>query len=787
MQDADKGTLWAKSGAEGTGVGLFQHCQDVLETAHGIFGTAEAPTPFASRWLRFFKLPPTKWRLFIRSVELAALLHDLGKANDGFQNRLRHKGEQVLRHEHLSALLLWSDPLRTWLFGSDAIQPETVLAGVASHHLKASPRKDHFPEALSNREIVRVFAECSDFRRIIDAASAILGVTPPDLNALDGVWDLDDKVYPLADRFLAHMAGFNRSLGTDEPANRLLLAVKAALVAADSAASACFREGLDIRQWLGVCFDSSPFASGEIRSKVIEPRIRDIENRSGHPFEWQDFQSAMDEVGPRALLIASCGAGKTLAAWRWIETQTLQRPVQRVLFLYPTRATATEGFRDYASWAGGEEAALMHGTSAYDVVGLFNDGEDPRKGEDFTTSARLFALGYWPRRIFSATVDAFLAFMAQQYASLCMLPVLSESVVVIDEVHSFSPSMFKALEGFLKFFDVPVLCMTATLPQDRLSTLTGSCNLQLYPDKQEQFQQLQTLANADRYRLAICTHDETLGAIKDALREGRRVLWVANTVDRCQRNALVFERWCREKQIPRLCYHSRYRLKDRKRRHEDVIALFRNCQNDGALVTTTQVCQMSLDLDADLLVSEVAPMADLIQRMGRCNRSNPPRPIRTAGDVLIYPPPSAAPYKPADIDQTLAAVEGLAGSKVISQNTLSQALETLEPMDPHMEGAFTAFLGSGWYASARDDSFREESYFTVDAVLDSDVHCYLEAKRLASDAEGFVVHVPRSQAHDDSALGRWLKAAPAECYDEFYGFMKQEVRDAQKAARRGGI
>jgi CRISPR-associated endonuclease/helicase Cas3 len=38
------------------------------------------------------------------------------------------------------------------------------------------------------------------------------------------------------------------------------------------------------------------------------------------------------------------------------------------------------------------------------------------------------------------------------------------------------------------------------------------------------------------------------------------------------------------------------------------------------IALTTQVCEMSLDLSAALLVSEFAPLTSLIQRMGRCNR-----------------------------------------------------------------------------------------------------------------------------------------------------------------------
>jgi hypothetical protein len=55
-------------------------------------------------------------------------------------------------------------------------------------------------------------------------------------------------------------------------------------------------------------------------------------------------------------------------------------------------------------------------------------------------------------------------------------PELADSVVVMDEVHSFDHAMFSALRDILTTFDVPVLCMTATLPEDRGQQMLG-CGL----------------------------------------------------------------------------------------------------------------------------------------------------------------------------------------------------------------------------------------------------------------------------------------------------------------------
>ena len=302
-----------------------------------------------------------------------------------------------------------------------------------------------------------------------------------------------------------------------------------------------------ITEWIGGVFDEVHVWNGAaVRDKVTKPRMVEVERIKKEPFKWNKFQDDCADTArlpDRALLLAPCGSGKTLAAWRWIEERAKRR-IGHVLFLYPTRATATEGFRDYVSWAPEAEAALMHGTSGFDLEGMFaNPPEcDYRKGRTFTLSEadqRMFALGYWGRRAFSATVDQFLAFLQYGYGPVCMLPVLADSVVVIDEVHSFDRNMFSALKKFLTDFDVPVLCMTATLPKNRYAELTepvdaDGCGLTPYEERPGD---LATIAAVKRYRVRrVTSAEEAEQAVRDALKANKRVLWVVNQVKRAQQH-----------------------------------------------------------------------------------------------------------------------------------------------------------------------------------------------------------------------------------------------------------
>lgn len=774
--------ILAKSPMSGREITLSEHVATVRDAAEHLFGSSEEPTRLGEEWVRFFRLQPPQFQEFLLNLKLAAIFHDLGKANDGFQKAIRREGTQAIRHEHLSALLLYSEPMRTWLSGHSSlgVDIEIVIAAVLSHHLKVNDAE--FGKRLEpGLEGFRVFTRAPEFLDCLHMASEIIRVERPDLSGFDREWSFDEDVDPHKGRqghFSRAMHLFKRELAQDEDRRRLLVAVKAGLLAADSAGSAIVRQSQSLRDWLSGCFENAPLSKDWIDEKVIAPRIKEVERTSGQGFRWHDFQKAADNLGERALLLSGCGTGKTLAAWRWIRAQLGRRPASRVLFLYPTRGTATEGFRDYVSWAGGEESALLHGTAAYDLAGLFGNPSDPRHGGDYHVTERLFALGYWPKRIFSATVDSFLAFMRNQYASLCLLPVLADSVVVIDEVHSFDKSMFSALERFLKFFDIPVLCMTASLPADRLEVLRDSCGLVVFPQAKETFEDLEKQAEAPRYQLATIAEEAAEQLALQAYRDNKKVLWVTNSVRRCQQKALGLRAALGHDASLR-CYHSRFRLCDRKDQHGEIVRSFRRSLKNPVIAVTTQVCEMSLDLDADVLITEIAPVPSLIQRMGRCCRVPIPSPGRE-GKVFVYSPSDHKPYEKHEIAEGTAFLEALGRKqRRLTHADLGDYLANMDVLDPFIEGGYNGFLDGGPYAMSSEEAFREGEDFTVDCVLEDDIEAFLVARRRDdSIADGLILPVPKRFAMDNSKLGRYLREASTAQYDLRFGFL-----DPQEVAR----
>lgn len=546
--------LYAKSKGKYGQPTLEEHTFDVCRVAETLFGLPGIPTHLGIAWLRFFRIELSEHLEFVRTLVAAAAFHDLGKATETFQQAVTARTVQSIRHEHLSALVIAIPKVWEWLTRHQNIDWQVVIASVDCHHLK-TPRGLRLAALDGCSLHVRLLTNHSDFKalqRFIKDRLHLTGEWPP----LPEYWNFAPAIKDA--RMRVEDAIYDLDVNPQETPKQtaLLRAVRAALIVADGAASGLVRESKDLDAWLQAAFvDDGPLDGHYVEETIIERRLKQVRAKNSGIFRWSKFQDECAKLPPRALLLAPCGSGKTLAAWRWIKSQLTQRPARRVIFLYPTRATATEGFRDYVSWAPEAVAGLMHGTARYELDGMFANppDDDPRKEKRFEAEdARLFAVGFWTKRVFSATVDQFLAFMQHGYASTCMLPVLADSVVVIDEVHSFDHGMFSALKDFVKAFDVPVLCMTATLPADRRNELVAECGLKPYDEKPDE---LLKIAGAKRYCVCSVTEAEAERRVCEDLKKGRRVLWVVNQVARAQSLARKFLSDPPRSDLRTLCYH----------------------------------------------------------------------------------------------------------------------------------------------------------------------------------------------------------------------------------------
>ncbi|MDO6581494.1 CRISPR-associated helicase Cas3' [Photobacterium sp. 2_MG-2023] len=249
------------------------------------------------------------------------------------------------------------------------------------------------------------------------------------------------------------------------------------------------------------------------------------------------------------------------------------------------------------------------------------------------------------------TIDqALLAVLPRRHQSLRLLG-LNRKVLIFDEVHAADEYMFELLESLLTLHfhqGGSVILLTATLSQKQRQRLSNAwlkaaelpCRPLLkteftdYPlathitsDSVLPIQEQKLASRASVSREVTVVHrtsfDECLQTLFRAVEAGQCVVWVRNTVN----DALeAFDAVCSRMANPDDCllFHSRFVLADRKRKEDRVLATFGKKANAadrrGKVLIATQVFQESLDADADVMISDLCPIDDLIQRTGRLHR-----------------------------------------------------------------------------------------------------------------------------------------------------------------------
>ena len=228
---------------------------------------------------------------------------------------------------------------------------------------------------------------------------------------------------------------------------------------------------------------------------------------------------------------------------------------------------------------------------------------------------------------------------------------------------------------------------TFSTPAQRLLLESFAGRMLLEGPRSEEISSIPVLAQKER----VWTRVETPLSADDvrARHRGGRTLVVVNSVGKAQDIG--------EDLLPKpppgaevLVLHSRMFPDDCKAVEDRLTALFGpKAPPANVILIATQVVEAGLDLSADLLLTELAPVNSLLQRAGRCARYAKPR---HQGDVVVFDVERTdqgerrlGPYRSRDhrecIDRTWQALEGKRGV-VLRENgereMLDEALASVE-------------------------------------------------------------------------------------------------------------
>lgn len=365
------------------------------------------------------------------------------------------------------------------------------------------------------------------------------------------------------------------------------------------------------------------------------------------------LQLAIDEI-PTAIFSAPClaiieaptGEGKTEAALALAHRIARSTGSDEIYYALPTTATSNQMFvrinhhiRKHLDLEG--RAKLIHGQAMLvedDLLvkpmenGHGNDQSDPLEWFSPKKLALLAPFGV-------GTIDqAELAALNVRHVALRQIG-LAGKVVILDEVHAYDVYMTTVIEGLLNWLSktgASVILLSATLPSARRASLAKAYghNMQIgegYPNiwvgsPAGVFNTSPKAFQPDRQiELNFLNLEENDVEAKadwllSAASEGGCVCWITNTVNRAQQlyQAVVN----RDQTVVCILLHARFPLADRQRIEQEITACFgpQGKRPTKAIVIGTQVLEQSLDLDFDLIVSDIAPVDLLLQRAGRLHR-----------------------------------------------------------------------------------------------------------------------------------------------------------------------
>ncbi|MEX0717510.1 MAG: CRISPR-associated helicase Cas3' [Planctomycetaceae bacterium] len=217
------------------------------------------------------------------------------------------------------------------------------------------------------------------------------------------------------------------------------------------------------------------------------------------------------------------------------------------------------------------------------------------------------------------------------------------------------------------FGDCPTTWMSATLEPSWLETVDfagkfspKAFGLTAQDEKEGLKVRLHAAKSLHSMALASPRPGDLAKAVVERHEKGTQTLVVLNTVDRAK--AVYGELAKLQKKNPDapslLLVHSRFRPKERKVLNEEL-----QKGGDAArdrIIVATQVVEAGVDISCRTLITELAPWASVVQRIGRCNRTGTDGP----GQVFwidLDTPKHAAPYEPVDLEfarEQLTKLEG---------------------------------------------------------------------------------------------------------------------------------
>jgi CRISPR-associated endonuclease/helicase Cas3 len=532
---------------------------------------------------------------FLKSSLLTVVLHDIGKNIEPFQNMMkaiqqgrRFDYRENYRHELESFCFVMRGAVALSALEGGLLPGKLPLEALAvlGHHKRIDPSLDSFHrEGVSTKPSI-----CEE--GMISALALAKQIFENEGYNFPEVPVHEYNPYKEVSGLIGYEGVFARLFESEQNPD------------ADRTIYSLLKAILHYSDWLGSTDRDIPYSvelNGEDLFREIEQRCidKEIAFTRLRPFQ-QEGANAKGHI----IAIAPTGSGKTEAALFWALNNIGEMKEAKLIYLLPTMVTANSIFLRLEDYFGKGNVGLSHSTATFMRE---NEEEDPN-GRTVLFDKSFIK----PATV--ATVDQLLAAGFNTGKWTLIEANTANSVVIIDEIHSYDPWTLGLIVESLKHFSklgTRFMLMSATLPQYLLDLFSKTLpGVKIIRDE--------TLLAQCRNRYRICDKsiDDAIPDIERSVNGGKKTLVVVNNVAKCQ------ELYQALSHLQPLCYHSKFTFDDRRQKEAKI--------DEAQLLIATQVVEVSLDIDFDIMFTECAPPDAIVQRAGRVNRR------RTKTDSWIY-------------------------------------------------------------------------------------------------------------------------------------------------------
>lgn len=451
------------------------------------------------------------------------------------------------------------------------------------------------------------------------------------------------------------------------------------------------------------------------------------------PFKPNACQTDVLEVSgkleePFLLIVETpMGSGKTEAALAVADRLLRESGASGLYYALPTQATGNKMFNRVKEFLGNNEAYcgaelhLLHGYSdlheGYSALRLASVSGKEKDASVIASSwfcskkrglISPFAVG---------TIDQALMSILQARHMFVRLYGLAGKVVVIDEVHAYdtyTSTLLDRLLEWLSAINTPVILLSATLPGKRRAELIRAYSFNHDPLPEVRYPSVIAVTKDGRcfakeveglptqsFRTELirakgtAQWDSIAELLSLTLKGGGCAACIVNTVREAQelfrhlKTELKFKN-----ETSFILFHARFPLGQRLEIENEIDRLFGKGDDTDkpnenrpfrAVVVATQVLEQSLDVDFDIMVSGLAPVDLLLQRVGRLHRhkknnKNRPDTLKEAvfycvqTDLSVKFPDfglTGKVYEPFYLLKTALVLEKMADSDIVIPDTVA--------------------------------------------------------------------------------------------------------------------